>query len=772
MNSLDWSFVGKPIPRLESRAKVTGQAEYVADMDIPGCLTGRVLRSPHPHARIRKVDVTRAAALPGVKAVVTAADTPRNLWGPFIKDQPVLADGVVRYVGEEVAAVAAIDADTAEDALSQIQVEYEPLPACLTIDEALADGAPLVHTGRLDNVANVRSIEHGDVDQALRGAAVVVENEFDWPHQFHGYLEPIGSLAVPHLATSTISLYMNSWSPFMSRDEIAPAIGVHARDLRIIQPIVGGSFGGKVCDDNNAPICAVLARKARLPVRLVHTRRDEFLASRPRERGRMFARLGLAADGTIVAKDSVVWHDNGAYTGKSPAVLGVTMKRADYNYRQRNVRSRGQLVYTHTIPSGSMRGFGNPEGVFVMESLLDMGAMALGLDPLELRLRNASQVGDTSVHGTVFHSCGLPAALSEIRKVSNWDGRRQELRQAEDETGIQRGIGLGVACHVAGKRHFGNWDGATAVVQVDVDGGVRLITGIGDTGTGTDTVLAQMLSDALGSDIEDVQVSQADTAVGPYNHGTHASRTTYIAGNAVAAAGAQVRQQLAESAARVLGVDETELVFSKSCISAPHKPGSQITFAEAAQAALYRRDGGPVIGLGTWDPPTEITDANDYGNESGAYSFAVQAAEVEVNSRTGRVRVVRVWTALDCGTVVNPLLAGGQVSGGLQNGLGLALTEDAPQASGSSIFRNFDEYHMPNVTMMPEQVTVWVGDPDPTHRFGAKGLGELTIVPIAAAIANAVAHATGARLTTLPMTPERVLNALTTRGNGDGHDGS
>ena len=755
-----YSVVGRPHGRIEGLEKVTGRAEYLEDLEVPGALVAKAVRSPWPHARIRRLDTGPALRVPGVVAVITAADTPRLPWGPFIKDQPVLADGVVRYVGEEVAAVAAVDEESALAGAAAIVVEYEPLPGVLDIDAALAEGAPLVHGGRADNIVLTHRINHGEVDEAMAAAAVVVESSFDWPHQYHAYLEPIGSLAIPH-PRRRLTLHMNSWSPFMSRDEMAPAIGLRASDLRIVQPVVGGSFGGKVCDDNNAPICCLLALKAGRPVRFVHTREEEFLASRPRERGTAWIRLGVGRDGAILAKDSRVLHDNGAYTGKSPAVLGVTMKRCDYSYRMGAVRSIGHLVYTHTVPSGSMRGFGNPEGAFAMESVLDLAAVELGMDPLDLRQRNAAHAGDVNVHGPILRSCGVAAALTEVRESSEWDRRRADAaRQEAASSPVRRGIGVAVASHVAGKRHFGDWDGAVALVHIDLDGTVRLTTGIGDTGNGSDTVLAQMLAEVLGCSLDDVRVSQADTEISPYNHGTHASRTTYIGGNAVIAAAEDVRQMLAEVAAERFGVGQESLVFAESRVSVRGDAGRTATLEELAQAALYRRDGRPLIGVGTWDPPTVITDTNQYGNESGAYSFAAQVAEVQVDTETGQVDVLSVWSAIDCGTVVNPTLAWGQVAGGLQNGLGLALSEDVPFVDGAPTVRNLDTYRIQASCDMPTLQVDWVPDPEPTHGVGAKGLGELVIAPIGAAVANAVAHATGARLTSLPLSAEKVLSAM------------
>jgi 4-hydroxybenzoyl-CoA reductase alpha subunit len=755
-------LVGQRAVRTDGFEKVTGEALYVADLRMAGLLTGKVLRSPLPHARIRHIDTTRAARVPGVRAVITADDTPKLGWGPFLQDQWPLAIDKVRFVGEEVAAVAATDEDAALEALDLIDVDYEELPAVFDPEAAMLDGAPLIHDDHPRNVAVQFRVERGDVEGGFRKSAVVVEDTFQTTMQFHAYIEPIGSIAQWE-AGGKLTVWMNAWSAFMSRECLAQALGLRLGDIRVIQPWVGGSFGGKVCDDNNAMVCALLAKKARRPVRIVNTREEEYLASRPRVPARLRLRLGFHADGTIAAKDIRVVMDNGASSGKSPAVLGVTCQRSDHLYRYRNVRSEGYLVYTNKIPTGSMRGFGNPKSHFAVESLIDMAAAELHLDPAEVRQRNAAQRGDTSVHGAHFLSCGLGESIRKVTEMSGWAEKRRTL------AGTYRGIGMACMVHVSGKRHFEDWDGSSLVIKVSDDGKVTILCGEGETGSGAATVLSQIAADELGVPLADVEMSQADTENTPFAHGTHASRVTYIGGNAVKLAARAAREQLFEAAARTLEVATEDLEVQDGRIRVRGTPERGLTVAEAARAQLYRPGGQPVIGVGTWDPPSQVSDPQTkYGNESGAYTFGSEVAEIEIDPDTGQVTVKAFWAAIDCGTVVNPMLAEGQVEGALQQGIGFTLSEQILYQDGQPLNPNFGDYKIPTASEMPRLEIAWVQDNEPTGPFGAKGLGEPVMVPVAPAIANAIYHATGVRLTQLPFTAEKVLAALRARENTGG----
>lgn len=521
-----YSVVGQRVTRVDAIEKVTGYAEFVADVRLPGMLWGGILRSPYPHARVSRVDVTRAQNLRGVAAVATAEDTPKRLWGAFVRDIPVLAFDKVRYVGEEVAAVAAIDRDTVRQALDLIEVEYEELEAVFDPAAAMLSDAPLIHEDRDSNIAVAINVERGDVDAGFRASDVVVEDTFQSQPQRHAAIETIGSVA-DFRPNGKLTLWMNTQTPFMARGRIAWALGLTQGDVRIIPPYVGGGFGGKSCDDNNALVCAVLSRLARRPVKLINTREEEFLAgSRPRVPMEFQVKLGFTRDGLVQAKQVQVLADNGAYSGKAPGVMNVASLRHDTVYKYPAVKVESHLVYTNNVPTGAFRGFGNPSAEWAVEQMWDVAGHALDMDPVELATLNAAEPGYVSPHGNRVTSCELKQCIEMAASHMDWHAKRQRRRPF-------RGLGFGATVHVSGKRHFGDYDGSSAIVKVNEDGKVFILSGEGEVGTGTMTVLSQIVAEEIGVPYDDVSISSSDTDVTTYCHGAYASRLTYVAGNAV-----------------------------------------------------------------------------------------------------------------------------------------------------------------------------------------------------------------------------------------------
>jgi CO/xanthine dehydrogenase Mo-binding subunit len=715
-----------------------------------------VLRSPYAHARIRRIDTTRARGLPGVRAVVTAEDTPKRVWGAFVRDQPVLAIDKVRYVGEEVAAVAAVDLDTAREAIELIDVDWEELPAVFDPDQAMLAGAPLVHEERDSNVAVSFDVERGDVERAFAECDVVVEETFQSQLQWHAAIETIGSVA-QFSANGKLTLWMNTQTLFMARGRIAWALDLSETDVRIIQPAVGGGFGGKSCDDNNALICALLARASGRPVRLINRREEEFLAgSRPRVPMKIAVKLGFKRDGLVQAKQIRLVADNGAYCGKAPGVFGVSSLRHDTGYRYPNVKVQSYLVYTNKIPTGAFRGFGNPSAEWAVEQAWDMAADRLGIDPLELALLNAAEPGYVSPHGNRVISCELKQCLEQAADLIGWREKRANRPQ-----GTLRGYGLGTTVHVSGKRHFGDYDGGSAVIKVNEDGKATIWCGEGEIGQGAATVLCQIAAEELGVLFQDVGISQADTELTTYCHGAYASRLTYVAGNAVKDAAANVRAMLLEAAAEQLEVAPEDLEIHGSIVSIRGVPsGRTLTVAQVARARLFRQGGKPIVASGSFDPDSVLQDEVRYGNESGAYNFGAQMAEVEVDPETGQVKILDYVSVADCGTVVNPVAAAGQQQGAIAQGIGYALTEAMPMEEGRPLGPNFSDYKLPCTLDMPPLQVGFADSYEPTGPFGAKGLGELGLDPTAAVIANAIHDACGVRITTLPITPEKILEGL------------
>jgi CO/xanthine dehydrogenase Mo-binding subunit len=764
--------VGHDVRRVDGIEKVTGAARYIADVKLAGTLEARVLRSPYPHARIVNIDTSRARALPGVFAVVTGEDTPKRRWGSFQNDQYVLAVEKVRYVGDEVAGVAALDEATAEEALSLIDVEYEELPAVFDPVEAMAEGAPQIHEQKPRNISSHFVVVRGDPDAAMASADLVLEDYFESRVQWHAAMETIGSVA-EFSPRGRLTVYMNSATIFMARTRIAWALGLDMSNVRVVQSAVGGAFGGKSCDDNNAMICALLAMKARRPVRLINSREEEFMATRPRPSSRLWVRMGFKNDGTIVAKDLKVVVDNGAYAAKGAAVGGVTALRHDGMYLYKDLRSELFVVHTNKVGTGAFRGFGNPDAAFAVDQMIDQAAERLGIDPVEMAMKNLVEANHTSVHGQEIVSCELKECVRQAAGMIGWSEKRQPRQEGaagqettsnrQDGNGraLPRGMGLASSIHVAGKRHFGDYDGASVVVNVNLDGKVHIWSGEGETGPGATTVFAQIAAEEIGVPYKDVTVSQADTDTTTYAQGSYGSRTTYIAGNAVRDAARQVREELLETAAEKLEVAVEDLEINDGVISIKGVPGGKsTTVAEVATSRLYRRGGKPISALGNWDPPSAVQDAERYGNESGSYNFCSHAVELEVDPETGRYTILNYVAASDAGTVVFPRGAEGQNEGGVAQGLGYALTESLVVEDGRLQSPNFSDYRIPCIADMPPFQQVFVPSHEPTGPFGAKGIGEIGLDPVSPAIAAAIHNAVGVRVKSLPITPEKVLQAL------------
>ena len=744
--------VGRDVPRTDAVPKVTGAAQYVADISMPGMLHAAVLRSPHPHARIVSIDVSAAAAMPGVKAVLIGEDTPRRKWGAFRPDLYPLAIGKVRYVGDEVAAVAATDAAIARAAVDKIVVQYEVLPAVLSLDEALAPGAPLVHDDATGNVAHHFNFERGDVDAGFRASDITVEGTWESTRQWHSALETIGCVA--SWQAGRVTMWCNTQTPWLARGRYATALGIAEAQVRVIQTEVGGGFGGKSGDDNASVICALLAQRSGRPVKLIHTREEEFLASHPRMPMRYWVRLGFRRDGKVMAKEIKMLADNGAYTGKSQAILGAASVRHDALYKYPCARGDSTLVYTNLVPTGAFRGFGNPSADWAVEQAWDLAAEKLGIDVVELLRMNAVEPGDVSPHNHKITSCELRQCIDKAAAAIGW--KEKHARKTPN-----RGLGMGCSVHVNGRRSFGDWDGSSAIVRVNEDGRATIISGEGEIGQGTSTVLRQIAAEELGIPYECVDITRPDTDVQPHALGALASRLTYVAGNAVQRAANAAARQIIEAAAEQLERPPEEMTIVNGLVGPRGGPESDFKPVGAVvRANIYKRGGEPVVGIGNWDNPSDFPDHTRYGNESGAYNFAAQAADVEVDRDTGEVKVLEIAAAVDCGTVIHPAAAEGQVQGAVTQGLGYAMVEYFDWHNGTPTDPNFIDYPIPTPSMLPKIHVAFADSYEPSGPFGAKGLGEIGLDAIPAAIANAVADAVGVRVTELPITAEKIHRAL------------
>ena len=754
-------------PRLDAADKATGRARYADDIRLPGMLHAAIHTSQQAHARIVACRTDAALALPGVHAIVTGADIAGTRWGGIVKDETMLARDKVRYVGEPIAAVAAIDAATAIRAAAAIEVDYEPLRCVLSPDAALARDAPLVHEGFAAYVKTVdggghgnivfeTDVAEGDVDHAFAQCDAIVEGTFETQAQHHVYLETNGCVADVD-ASGRITLYASCQSVHHAQQRVAEELGEPMARIRVIATRVGGAFGGKHASNLHS-IAAWLARAARRPVKLVLSRMQDFEVQRSRHPARIWMKTGARRDGTILARDVRVTLDGGAYADESPAVLAFALLMSRGPYRIPNVRAHGAVVYTNKLRAGSFRGFGNPQATFAGESQIDDLAASLGIDPCELRLRNAMRAGDTAFGGQPVASCIVRDALMRVR-----DAQRAASPLSPRE-GTQRGIGFAVMSHISGLM------GTSATVQLRTDGSIALATGCVDIGQGADTVMVQMCAELLGVPIERVSYAQQDSDVSPYNWKTAGSRSTYMTGRAVSVATIEMRQRMIDQAAQMMECAAADLELVPGGAVGLVGIPKRVSFKDIALHSLFR-SGGPIAathgfvfdGPG-FDPKRASIHRLAFAN-LGVYTFGAHCVEVDVDMATGAVAVRRAWCAHDVGHAINPVSCEGQIQGGFVQGMGYALTEALHwNDDGWLTTTTLADYKIPGALDVPPDIhAIVLEDPEPSHPLGAKGIGEPSLVGAAPAIANAIRAATGVRLTTLPMTPERVLDALETR---------
>ena len=749
------SIIGKDIPRSDGRAKATGSAVYTDDIKLSGMLHGKLLRSPLPHARILNIDTAKARRLTGVKCVITAQDTPRVRFGnwrlfPNTQDEFPLAVDKVRFIGDEVAAVAAVDSDTAAEALQLIEVQYEPLPGVFDVDAALADGAPLIHAETPGNISIDRKIHYGDVGSGFASSDYVRDDLFSVHAVSHAYLEPCSALAQCD-GDGRITLWTSTQVPYIVQCLLAAALGMRENDIRVIKPAVGGGFGGKM-ELRAWEFCAALmAKRTGRPVKFTLTREEELACGRRRHPMKIWSKVGFKKDGTLVAKDLKILLDGGAYNSMGPTATFLCGNFGAMLYRYPNYRFLGQHVYTNKPPAGAMRGFGAPQSLVAAESQMNMAAEALGIDPIELRLKNAMVPGDKIPQVATISSCGFVESLKEVARMSDWKAQRRSLK---------RGQGIGVGCYSFISGGVFNWFNtqypfSAAEIRAFDDGTIHLLTMAADIGQGSDTVLKQIAAEALGLRMEDIRLTVADTAMTPQaDLGTWGSRVTLMAGNAILDAARKIREALfgAVSASFNLNV-----IYDLDCrdgrLFAAGKADRGLTFGQAVALVQKANRGEPLVARGYYTPRGK-------GLVSPAFSFGAQVARVAVDEETGIVRVEKMWTAHDCGTVINPMAVEGQLEGSIQMGLGYALSEQFIMAEGKTLNTTFLDYKMANAMDMPPGESVCIETYEPEGPMGAKEAGEGLASPTAPAIAEAVFHATGFRCTDLPITPEKILNAL------------
>ncbi|MGA2855839.1 MAG: molybdopterin cofactor-binding domain-containing protein [Candidatus Sulfotelmatobacter sp.] len=825
----DFSIIGKPTAMVDAVWKTTGAGKYTDDLSLPGMLVGKILHSPYPHARIKRIDPSRAEQLEGVVAVVVGTDAP-NPYGilPVGHDEYALALDKVRYVGDNVACVVAVSESLAEKALELVDVEYEVLPAYFDPEASMKAQADLIHDSKPGNVEKDYHHVFGDPEKGFAEADCVAEARFISNEVTHAAMEPHSTLASFELDPHTgklgrLTVWSSTQVPYYLQHKLSLVLEMPMSQIRVIKPLVGGGFGGKSEVIPLEIIAAIAARKAKAPVKITYTREEVFWAHRGRPRTIIDLKTGVKRDGRITAVKARVVQDGGAYCSYGVVTILYSGALLGALYDIPNIQYDGYRVLTNKPACGAMRGHGTVNVRFAFESQLDELAATIGLDPAEIRRRNLLKPPCITVNGLRVQSYGLPECIAKTVERSGWNERRGKL---------PKGRGLGIACshYVSGAANSiirSDMPHSTVNIKIDRDGGVVVYTGASEIGQGSDTMTAQIAAEALGCSLSRVRVVAADTDLTPIDIGSYSSRVTFMAGNATLRAAEEVKKLIAAAAAKKMNCEMEDLIFrddtvvrknghvgtaadvgagdsQEPCGDGRPRPSGEagprsivdtqpsvsgrvegqilrgslqqkrreegpkdwMTFEEAVVAAIDFH--GALIGTGSYAPPQEARGGRHKGagvGPSPAYSYSAQVAEVSVDEDTGEVTVHKVWAAHDCGRALNPVAVEGQIIGSVWMGMGQALTEEMIWKDGMLMNPGLLEYRSPSAVESPAVEPIIVESIDPEGPFGAKECSEGSLAATIPAIANAIYDAVGVRLHESPFTPERVLAALRTKKN-------
>jgi CO/xanthine dehydrogenase Mo-binding subunit len=749
-----FTFIGTDMKRVDTASKATGEALFAADLTLSRMLVGKVLRSPYPHARIIVIDTSKAEKLPGVKAVVTAKDTCGDKWGVFryTQDQQFLPTEKVRYVGEEVAAVAAVDEDTAIEALSLIDVKYEILPAVFTIEAALAPGAPQLHDVYPNNVNIQVKIDVGDVEKGFSESFLVREDTFSAPEDAYFQGEPY-AVAAQFDHAGNLEIWMPNAGPHLKAKPLSNVLKIPLNKVRVRKITIGGAFGGRSEIAPADVICAFLARKAKRPVKIVYTREENTVCTRQAHSMVTKIKTGVDREGRVLARDIVCHMDGGAYSSTGPIAVSVPFLCMEQAYRMDNVRYNGFRVLTNKPIRGMYRTHGRAFACGV-DIQLDMLGEELGIDPLTMRLRNARQTGDTTPTKSYVASCGLTEAITKAGEQSGWKEKFGKLPPYH---------GIGIGCNsVQTGFPMGIRGGSQAFIKLNEDGGVTVITGIVDNGQGNDHMIVQIVAEELGLTPDDVQLISADTEVTPSDPGSYSMCETFIGGNAVKLAALDVKRKLFKIAAETLGVGEGELSAKNRKIFVTTDPEKSMSLAKAVRLGLSRNES--ISGEGAYWPNVDSKREwvkNPYGQLSETFSFGAVIVEVRVDPETGQVEVLEAWAAQDVGYALNPKVIEGQFEGGFtMGGQGGMLSEFLQWHDGRVLNPTQLGYLVPLAIDMPKINNIIVETIDPNGPYGAKEAGMSVAMSAAQAYSGAISNAIGVYLKEFPLTPDIILKAI------------
>ena len=769
------SYVGKSVTRKDGPTKVTGRAEYTVDVSLPGMLHGKVLRSPHPHARILSIDTTAAERLRGVRAVVTAKDSLKIRHG-FVEtprypaDQYPIAVDKVCHVGEEIAGVAAIDESIAEQALSLIRVEYELLPAVFTPEEAMKPDAPEIHPthpkvqGPYKNIGGMTRTAWGDVDKAFKEAYLVREDRFVTHLRTHAYMEP-QAIVASYDYSGKLDVWVSSMGTFLKRAKLANTLGLPFGNVRVHKTYVGGAFGGKIDLFSHEYIASLLSMKSHSPVRIVQSREEVFKGARHGQPLILELKTGVARDGTILAQQVRAINDSGAYRGSGVVVIFLAWGFLMVPYKIPNLKYEAYSVYTNNLVRCPQRGHGAPAVRFAVESQFDMIAEELNVDPVEMRLGNVRRPGEILPNEDSVKNFGLARCIEEVARRTNFI---EKYKKAEEERSsgskMKRGIGIGTCAYFGGSLVYPN--SSSVIVKLTDDGSVLLITGAVDMGQGAETVLSQIVAEEMSVPVEDIQVYAADTETTCVDIGSWISGLTWVTGNAAKKAAENAMKKLFQVAAEELDTDPSELVVRNKEIFVKRAPDRKISYKEAIAASIAKKRGDSIIGEGHFrtmkDEPTHPSLATTKGRWTENYSSYAQVAEVEIDTETGAMKIIKVTTAHDCGFPFNPVLVEGQIDGQVSMGQGHALYEEVLSDKGAVINPSFLEYRIPSSLDMVETdyVDVITEEYKQGSHYDTKEVGEGYVAGTIAATANALYNATGVRLNQTPFYPHRIIERL------------
>ncbi len=785
-------YIGKEAPRPDGPDKAAGKALYIHDLQRPGMLYGKIKFSDHPHAQIKHIDIKKAEQLVGVRAVITADNTPQIRFG-FLRDNQALKKGKVRQYRDEVAAVAAIDPDIAEEAADLIRVEYEPLPSVFSPYEAMSKEAPLIHEmdaqgrPRKDNILPFRfHHDSGDLDKGKKAARYMAEGEYSTQLVQQCCMGTAGCIAEFDMSNN-LTIWAKTQIPFLAQRDFNRALqdmGLSGKNTRVIVPTLGGGFGTGLDTHAYEYIAILLAFKTGRPVKIVYTRKEEFANLSPRQSSITRIVQGCDSNGRLTFRQIDVLQDNGAYTSWGATYPSVMMMPATSLYRVSNISFNTRLVYTNNTFCQAMRGYGNPENTWALESNMDELATEAGIDPYEFRMLNRNQPNETTPMGLKVSTCGLKECLETVARKLDWKKKHKK--------GNHRGVGMASLIHVGGGARIYRSDGSGLILKLDDFGNINVFHGGVEMGQGLHSVLTSAIAEALGVRPEKIIINPLDTATCPWDVGTHASRGAFMACNAAILAANKLRERIFKLAEKFFpseveknlkkfkeknpGYKPPEFDYMKGANrnrfdlqdgfifikDGPREPWLRLDLGRLLRAIHFKSQGQMLTTEVFYDPPNQLPDFDKgVGNISATYAFGSQGAEVEVDTETGEVKICRLVAAHDVGRVLNPQALKGQMYGAIAQGVGYALYENLQSHEGRILNPTFRDYKIPRIHEMKFPIDLeFIETDDSFGPFGAKGVAEPGLVPTAPAIANAIYDAVGIRVRDLPITPEKVLSAL------------